>query len=86
MGGSSPKVLALPFLVDEDERALRPRQVSAPVLDEDARDPLRRRQTRDHDKRGLLPRRQRRKAGRLLVPAGHEGENDLKQRAETHAT
>jgi hypothetical protein len=30
--------------------------------------------------------RQRRKAGRLLVPAGHEGENDLKQRAETHAT
>ena len=74
------------LLIDEDECATRARLASAPVLDDHARDaPGRGQPGHDHERR-LLPRRQRRKIGRLLVAPRDKSESDLKQRAETHAT
>ena len=74
------------LLIHEDERAARARLASAPVLDEHSRDALGRGQARDHHESGLLPRRQRREIGRLVVAARDKSESDLEQRAETHAT
>ena len=85
-GSSSNEARAPALLVDEGERTARARLASAPVLDDHARDALGRREARDHHEGRLLPRRQRRKIGGLLVAAGDKSESDLKQRAETHAT
>ena len=74
------------LLVDEDERAARARLASAPVLDDHSRDALGRGQARDHHESGLLPRRQRREIGRLVVAARDKSECGLEQRGETHAT
>ena len=86
-GGSSSKVLALPPSWSTKTSARRGRgSRSAPVLDDHSRDALGRGQARDHHESGLLPRRQRREIGRLVVAARNERESGLEQRGETHAT
>src|SRR5439155_8606807 len=65
VGGGRPRRRQLPegahraaLLVDEDERARRPRRIAVPALDDDAADPRWSGKPRDDDERRLLPRRQ----------------------------
>jgi glutaryl-CoA dehydrogenase (non-decarboxylating) len=70
---------AAPLLIGEDKRSARPRQVSVPPAHDHATDTRRGGKARDHDKRGLLVRRQSSERG-VGRDKRRDGGNDGGQR------